>query len=286
MTLQEGFAVLLVLAAVCFIAFAALMMLWYRRDQQQERQRLAQTKADIADMTILFQTMRDIMNQQKNLARSFNQEIEKKMGMVRQILSTSIEKNERLYEKQQSLVRQLEESRAQLESLQRQITYLNEFVQAAPPAAGAPAVQKPIRPAKPAPAPKATPAPQEPAATTPQEMPFDSWFAQDQDVPFAPDPPAEELIPESPLADEDAAAARAAFRSLLNMSAPLADALGSPGDAPAPAGPNGSPNPLLQQRVLEYSQAGMSIADIAAELGVGKGEVRLMLSLARQRKSP
>ncbi|MCC6145782.1 MAG: DUF742 domain-containing protein, partial [Candidatus Hydrogenedentes bacterium] len=38
----------------------------------------------------------------------------------------------------------------------------------------------------------------------------------------------------------------------------------------------------MQKRVLDYCNAGMSVADIARELGIGKGEVRLMLSLARQ----
>ncbi len=38
----------------------------------------------------------------------------------------------------------------------------------------------------------------------------------------------------------------------------------------------------IQQRVLEYKEAGMTEAQIAKELGIGKGEVRLMLSLARQ----
>ena len=42
----------------------------------------------------------------------------------------------------------------------------------------------------------------------------------------------------------------------------------------------------LQQRVLEYSEAGMTVAQVSRELGIGKGEVRLMLSLARQQSPP
>ena len=56
----------------------------------------------------------------------------------------------------------------------------------------------------------------------------------------------------------------------------------------ATPGGNGAATPPpaavpLQQRVLEYSQAGMGVAEIARELGIGKGEVRLMLSLAKQK---
>ena len=43
--------------------------------------------------------------------------------------------------------------------------------------------------------------------------------------------------------------------------------------------------PALQQRIVEYSQAGMAVSDIARELGIGKGEVRLMLSLAKPGQS-
>jgi DNA-binding NarL/FixJ family response regulator len=39
----------------------------------------------------------------------------------------------------------------------------------------------------------------------------------------------------------------------------------------------------LQQRVYEYSDAGMSIAEIANEIGIGKGEVRLILSIRKER---
>ena len=39
----------------------------------------------------------------------------------------------------------------------------------------------------------------------------------------------------------------------------------------------------IQQRVYEYSDAGMRVPEIARELGVGKGEVRLILSLRQDR---
>ena len=55
---------------------------------------------------------------------------------------------------------------------------------------------------------------------------------------------------------------------------------GGPATPPPPAVPVAVP---LQQRVLEYSEAGMGVAEIARELGIGKGEVRLMLSLAKQK---
>ncbi|MBI3118852.1 MAG: hypothetical protein HYZ00_09215 [Candidatus Hydrogenedentes bacterium] len=299
--------IILSLFAIAFMAVAmlVLMTVWYIRNEQKERQRLTQTKADIADMTILFQTMRDIMNQQKGLAREFNKEIEKKMGLVRQILAASMEKNERLYEKQQTLVRELAESRAHLESLQRQMTYLEE-TQSRSALAPGPAAQVVVPPLQPVPRPTApveeqpfSPAPplaasgDSPAFVTQEEALGDSalkaWLDDDSSFAFSAPEPIQDDYEERDPAPDDADSARAAFRSLLNMGTPTSNPPASviESDAPrveASSGSNGSRNSPLLQRVLEYSLAGMSVADIATELGVGKGEVRLMLSLARQRQ--
>jgi uncharacterized protein YoxC len=262
----------------------ALLVVWYNQNEKRERNRLAQTKADIADMSILFQTMRDIMHQQKELARDFNQEIEKKMSLVRQVLSATLEKNERLYEKQQKLAQDLQESRAQLESLQRQLSYIRK---------DNPEEESPPVPALAPPAPREEPAPasfveEESALLPPLEddnpaADIKAWLSAEPDTfsePY-PAPEEEEEEEETSLTSEEAQSARDAFRSLLNMT--------SPTGAPPPAQPTGKENggskgPSLQQRVLEYSQAGMSISDIATELGIGKGEVRLMLSLGRQKR--
>lgn len=80
----------------------------------------------------------------------------------------------------------------------------------------------------------------------------------------------------------DPEAARQAFRALLNMgqessvgTASRTETLDQPSAGEGGEGP-------LRSRVYEYSDAGMSIAEIASELGIGKGEVRLILSLREQ----
>lgn len=80
----------------------------------------------------------------------------------------------------------------------------------------------------------------------------------------------------------DPEAARQAFRALLNMgqesgvgTASRTETLDQPSEGEGGEGP-------LRSRVYEYNDAGMSIAEIASELGIGKGEVRLILSLREQ----
>ena len=108
--------------------------------------------------------------------------------------------------------------------------------------------------------------------------------------PFAFDVPDE--IPET---TEDADAARDAFKALLDYEeqreqdeavAPSEAAQDEPVPVATPAGNNGHTSPTpLQTRVYEYNDAGMTVAQIAKEMGVGKGEVRLILSLRKERKT-
>ncbi len=80
----------------------------------------------------------------------------------------------------------------------------------------------------------------------------------------------------------DPEAARQAFRALLNLGQERGlEAASRTGTLDQPSGEDGAEGPL-RSRVYEYSDAGMSIAEIASELGIGKGEVRLILSLREQ----
>lgn len=269
-----------------------LLVFFYQRHERRERERIHQTKADIADIMILFQTMRDVIMQQKNLARDFNQELDRKMSLVKEVLAKSLEKNEKLYERQQELQKQLEEVRAELESMQRQTGYLRQ----------APAPKPPVREsaAKAPPAPEVSPLRVVPTGTSKTavakprpdderlegtgltDAPYSVWFGLDFDSAAEKNvDQEEEEEPPAPQrsAPEDPEAARGAFRALLNLPVPPASVPGTTAPPPANGGAGAVP---LQQRVLEYSQAGMGISEIARELGIGKGEVRLMLSLAKQ----
>lgn len=323
--------VLAVLGALS-LCCAGLLAYLYARQDRRERERLRQAKADIADIAMLFQTMRDIVSQQKRLARDFNEELDRKIGGVKHILAQSLEKNERLYEKQQALTRELEEARAELRSLQRQISYARgqapQTAQSAPPIGRSPI---PPRRRESAPEPFVS-LPQPPTAPTPDDKalegtgittaPHQRWTGQDFDAPAGMQAQAASPVeagevaaaagattggpvssadtfrgliaeltrPEAPARQEEAlygeavasvapssgesAAARSAFCSLLDME-PVAASAGTS------AGNGGGKRSPIQQRVVEYHDAGMSIAEIAQELGIGKGEVRLMLSLAR-----
>jgi len=344
---RNPFALLpLIFAAVFFFIAAYLAVVLYRREKKAD-ERLKQARADITDMTILFQTMRDIIGQQKKLAREFNDELEHKMGQVKHILNQGMEKNKQLYEKQQRIAADLEEAQAQIDAIYRQVGQTgNRPDEQGPPAENRP-VTEPARaadvmPPATTPRPPSDPAPRRkpmvngspatqagdgdlgrarPLATPPRRLEtpppmsaaererladtgvtkssFTSWIAEDLGARAAgeagnPAPaPAGGIAPESEASPANGDAARAAFRALLNMpaetqSAPRSLDLTAPMDSvpamPPPADPetDGHGTTAMQQRVLEYSEAGMTVAEVSRELGIGKGEVRLMLSLAKQ----
>jgi hypothetical protein len=262
------------LSALALSALALLVVLYWR-NEQRERARHRQTRADITDMTILFQTMRDIIGQQKAMARSFNEEMEKKMALVRQILSQGMERNEKLYERQKQLEAQIDEAQARLDSLHRQLRHAADLARpGAPPPAPAPPTPEP-----PLPEPGVVPA----ASTA--ALRLDPWEPSDFELlPPAPEPETAPAYAAAPVAPpEESNAARQAFRALLDLDpvTGLEDEQ-APGAAPS-ADANGGGDragAVVRQRVLEYHRAGMSVAEISRELGVGKGEVRLLLSLA------
>lgn len=273
------------IAFVCFLFF-----LWfYWRNERRESGRLKQTKADIADMTILFQTMRDIIKQQKELARDFNHRLDTKMSVVKQVLTQGIDRNKDLYEKQQALTQQLEEARQQLQSLQRQIILLRDTGETVPRPksesripAHEPVQEIPVR--------QAPSVPMDDMRTGPSRLPaaFADWADFDLETESAEPAPEEEPV-QAPEAPGDAQAARNAFRALLDLDphpAYWAADEAEPKAAPGGSGGNGGSGQKLtplQRRVLEYHGAGMGVAEIAQELGVGKGEVRLMLNLLKQK---
>jgi len=329
---------------VATFAFILLVTVYMRREMR-ERGRFAQMQTDLSDMTALFRTMRDVITQQKALAREFNDELEKKMNLVKQVLARGMEKNERLYERQQELEARLTETAARLDALQRQARYLGDYTveyeegmedEVPPPPHPFAADGEPDAAAEfPAPTDEASTVPskpQSPAAPRAQRQPAQTQAAQTRPAqspparpqaartPAPPTQPAKMQAPRPPatssaatppskesfsdwaelklgdegpasaaatpataarpaVSGEEHSSARDAFRALLDLgpdgAAQKTENEGNGRNASAP----------LQRRVLEYEQAGMNVGDIARELGIGKGEVRLMLSLARQNRS-
>lgn len=251
---------LLTLIGLCLaVSLAAGGVFFYalRRDGKG----VAQSRRQASELAALFKTMRDIVSQQKEMAREFNEELDKKVTIVKQILTQSVEKNERIYEEQQRIRKELRETREELHSLQRQTAHLKSE-------SPAPPVKGEMPPAM-------------------QTAGFVEWLKHPgaAEVTSTTDSTPASETPEDTVAGT--AEDHNAFRALLDLQ-PLPPELSSTPEVSATgtAGGNGGRGITpVQKRVLEYSQAGMPVPEIARELGIGKGEVRLMLSLLKQKRT-
>lgn len=253
-----------VIATGCF----GVLLVLYRLKEKEQRARLERAENDMAEVVALFQTMRDILNQQKALAKEFNGEIDRKLSQVKQVLSQSLERNQRLYDDQQQLQQQLDEARAQLDSFQRQLGYTK-------PVASAPKAKSLV--AAPNRDVREVARPQAPVRAQGRHVPSsaDAFRELAEELSGRDGGDGAQKAAEAPVAPANPGAARAAFRALLDLGGDDGGTAESDNEAESQGA---SP---MQRRVIEYHEAGMSVAEIAKELGLGKGEVRLMLNLAQ-----
>jgi len=263
-------------ASVCAM-LAVLLLLYVASQRGRYRAPLPGPRDDFAKMLILFQTMRDLLEQQKQLARELNEAIDAKVTFVKdRVEAAQID---------------LANMRTDVEELSRAIDVhrsadtRREFGETPTTPTSKDSVESMIpNPSSDAPPPedrlRLLALPDRDAKVADR---LDSWVGLDLGTHA--DTVAPESLPEPDLEKPaDPESAREAFKSLLSQE-PL-PRIGR-GEAEADrqdersAKPNGEGRitPAIKGRVFEYSAAGMTISQIAKELGIGKGEVRLILSL-------
>lgn len=284
---------LMALGAISLLIAFILLVLLYRRESRANR---SNPGHDLTNMMILLQTMREMLDQQKALAREFNKSVDGKVSLIRKVIRALASQHEQLQKTHRELTAMMEATKADLARIRSHA--------AAVRASRGRADEEP--PARHDPPPDVEDAPHtvEPEVATEPELPaplqalaqpaqspsghdiIANWtgldFAGDK-----PDPYGLDEAERAPTEPADPETTREAFRKLLNLSTPLGHAPSVRGktseDPPAREGDNGRlRSDALRARVVEYGQAGMPVAEIAQELGVSKGEVRLILGLHRK----
>lgn len=270
---DPNFYIIVVVLVITLLTLAAGLAAFLIRDLNRRNAAPPHASTDLTNMTILFHTMRDVVAQQKQLAADFNRSLDRRVNEIKKVVE--------LIRKERELLRQ---SRAQLNDLVQRANALEAALKAQP--SSGPSAD----PATPAPSSSArAPVVEAPAETedivVPEDDLIEHWTGldfsdveeEDEDDEYS------EPVPE-PIAPEDAEAARDAFRTLLNLNAadeqPPAEA--APADQ-AHAGNGRDRMNNIERLVYEYSDAGMRVPDIARELGIGKGEVRLIQSLRKKK---
>lgn len=267
-------------AYVALGAVFALLFMLYRQTGKLRQQSSGAPAQDFTNMMILLQTMRDVLHEQKELALQFNRNLEEKVGSVNQFLSNAIDAHAQLRDAQRKIAARLDAIQRDLDGAQIPRKHVEEASsEQSPPSASEPAPEQQARESLTAPL-QALAHPEENDVDTGQ---IENWVGLDFTSEGSQDAfPVPEETPEAP---EDPEAARDAFRALLNMDTQDASARRAsnrPG-AGDDTGNGRDRTAVLRKRVYQYSDAGMNVAQIARELGIGKGEVRLMVSLREKR---
>lgn len=266
-------------------AAVLLLFLVVRRDRKAVE---SGKRDDLASMTFLLQTMRELLEQQKGLARELNQALEARVQFIKQSVQSAREELAAVRDSIQELRTTIDQYQREAAALRehapappKNITPIKEFVSSDPPREKE--HERPVLRVL-------ASASREPEQTGDV---LDAWVGLD----FGGDEPdtlgfdVPDIEPQAP---HDPDAARSAFRALLDLepqpastttvaTAPFTIAASADPNGNGHAGGNGRPIPPIHARVYDYNDAGMSIAQIAQELGIGKGEVRLILSLRKAR---
>jgi len=264
---------------VCFGAIFFIMAREYRVGGVQPMH----TSTDVTNMMILFQTMRDILAQQKDLAREFNISIDKKVNEVRRLVQSSGDVRAELERTKREMAALAARTKREMAALERRLGQVDtEMAEAA--AAEEEEVAEDSEGETAAAPIDIVPQP----AEDPDDL-IDRWTRGAELEPELVEDEVESgnglngaSHEEEEVESEDT---RAAYRELLNLQPAGRPSVPSSSDV-LDAGREKNGGQYLtpiQQRVYEYSDAGMRVPEIARELGVGKGEVRLILSLRQDR---
>ncbi len=268
-------ALLLAFLAAVLVVVCIVAKIFRMRERAMPFAHTRSSQNDLTNTMIMFQTMRDILEQQKDLARQLNVSLDKKVQYIRNVVDSALGALREMHDTVHALSAELAAAKAELAALRTHEE-----------AASGDALGEDREGVVLAAVQDAVPAPpasfetldqllsEEPADSAP-----DTWAGLDSgEMDEEPEPAA--IPPETP---ESMEATRNAFRALLNL-----DKGGSEtrprAEEPAGAGGNGRTNTLpLKKRIYEYSDVGMNVSEIARELGLGKGEVRLILNLRKDR---
>lgn len=295
-------------AASLALAAVFLAVLWMRpRDDQQPPSRASE--GDLANMMILLQTMRDLLAQQKDLARQLNETLDKKVEFVRETVDAAMTDLDTLRESMGKTAKGLASVNASIAELQDQAGRIRTELDKAHARTTDPQEQpgNTEHPVEKSQAAKQEQAeldlPQDPPELQvfsrperPQVNPdlLNDWVGLDLSKDEDEEPEAEDVPDEVPEVPENPEMVREAFKTLLDLQmhkddaapqslrpdAPVLDtAEDEPHQAETSKGNGRGRVTPLQARVYEYRDAGMTISEIAKEIGIGKGEVRLILSI-------
>ncbi|GEM_PF-1804897 len=77
---------LVIISWICFLGVAIFLVAvwWFDRRERKLREH---RRIEISELAMIFQTLRDVVSEQKMLAKEFNENVEEKIGVIKKIVS-------------------------------------------------------------------------------------------------------------------------------------------------------------------------------------------------------
>ncbi len=280
--------VLVVAGWVCFLGLAIfLLALWWF--ERRERRLREHRKVEISELAMIFQTLRDVVSEQKILAKEFNENVEEKIGVVKKIVNEAKNKLVEIEEAITKCNRRVQEVEEEIELVLSRMGRLKELLSERESE-----IYRTINETE-----NVLVEVKERLKSDVEERKAEesninvkSEFFEMKSNSGSVKPDHEESSECGPINEEEVVekegqiseemkSLKSAYSSILGVDGERIDAeakkveLESEDD-----GERKVDLTPVQKIVLEYHKSGMTTSEIAKELGITKGEVRLILSLA------
>lgn len=289
---------LLVITWLCvFIVIIGLF--YYVWDDRNKRKLHEHRRVEISELAMIFQTLRDVVSEQKILAKEFNEQVEEKISLIRGIVNEAQNRMKKIQQEIYEQSKKLKELQEQMDEIFRQEDALKNVV------------KKDIQTSETISIIEAESICEELANKTEAEKEETDFSNEinDKDTEEKykdiegseysylrenknnlqgnfPEKVDSENVKEKneKMEDftEDPKNIKNAYQSLLVGS--VNERKQTERDLIGRDSQKGELTPV-QKMVLEYHQSGMTTGEIAKELGITKGEVRLILSLAISKRN-
>lgn len=110
---------LLVITWVC-VLIVVMGLFYYVWDDRNKRKLHEHRRVEISELAMIFQTLRDVVSEQKILAKEFNEQVEKKISLIREIVNEAQNRMKRIQQDIHEQSQKLKELQDQMDGIFRQ----------------------------------------------------------------------------------------------------------------------------------------------------------------------
>ncbi len=118
---------LLVITWVC-VLIVVMGLFYYVWDDRNKRKLHEHRRVEISELAMIFQTLRDVVSEQKILAKEFNEQVEEKISLIREVVNEAQNRMQRIQQDIYEQSQKLKELQDQIDGVFRQENVLKNVL--------------------------------------------------------------------------------------------------------------------------------------------------------------